>query len=362
MMGDPGAVHPGARLRDGAAAGGKERIGLVLSGGGAKGAYQAGAVTALADAGTQISAVSGASIGALNAAIVAAAPDLRQAAQRLTALWREVGETAGRHSTRLPAEGVGDTVAQAARALELVGNPVLRPDFLDSILRRHLDPSELRNGLPLWVSAFPTTLPEWAWVLDLTLGAFGAQPEWIHVNPLPYEDALRALRASAALPVITPSVHVQGRRYRDGGIGDNTPARPLITHAACETLVVVHLSRGVLWDAQSFPGASIVEVRPLENLNGRGSLSTLTGMIDFSPRRLADLELQGRQDARRVLETVAEVLTSENAHKLSETVMLERVQDLDAIIAASQSDTSASRILSGEPGDEPSPKLLGELA
>ncbi len=56
--------------------------GLVLSGGGAVGAYQAGVVKALAECGTQISMVSGASIGAFNGAIIAASTDLSEAAVR----------------------------------------------------------------------------------------------------------------------------------------------------------------------------------------------------------------------------------------------------------------------------------------
>ena len=55
------------------------KTGLVLSGGGAVGAYQAGVVKALAECGTQISMVSGASIGAFNGAIIAASPDLSEA-------------------------------------------------------------------------------------------------------------------------------------------------------------------------------------------------------------------------------------------------------------------------------------------
>ncbi len=49
---------------------------------GAVGAYQAGVVKALAECGTQISMVSGASIGAFNGAIIAASPDLSEAAVR----------------------------------------------------------------------------------------------------------------------------------------------------------------------------------------------------------------------------------------------------------------------------------------
>ena len=67
------------------------KTGLVLSGGGAVGAYQAGVVKALAECGTQISMVSGASIGAFNGAIIAASPDLSEAAVRLEALWDHLG-------------------------------------------------------------------------------------------------------------------------------------------------------------------------------------------------------------------------------------------------------------------------------
>ncbi|WP_311237107.1 patatin-like phospholipase family protein [Escherichia coli] len=67
------------------------KTGLVLSGGGAVGAYQAGVVKALAECGSQISMVSGASIGAFNGAIIAASPDLSEAAVRLEALWDHLG-------------------------------------------------------------------------------------------------------------------------------------------------------------------------------------------------------------------------------------------------------------------------------
>lgn len=63
------------------------KTGLVLSGGGAVGAYQAGVVKALAECGAQISMVSGVSIGALNGAIIAASPDLSEAAHA----WRRSG-------------------------------------------------------------------------------------------------------------------------------------------------------------------------------------------------------------------------------------------------------------------------------
>ena len=58
---------------------------LVLSGGGAKGAWEAGVAAALVEAGVPVALVAGSSAGALNAAMIAAGR-----ADRLEALWRGV--------------------------------------------------------------------------------------------------------------------------------------------------------------------------------------------------------------------------------------------------------------------------------
>lgn len=67
-------------------------VGLVLSGGGAKGAYQAGVLRALTEEGVFATHVAGASIGALNGAVVAAAPSQQEAVERLRQLWLKLAE------------------------------------------------------------------------------------------------------------------------------------------------------------------------------------------------------------------------------------------------------------------------------
>jgi NTE family protein len=70
----------------------KAAIGLVLSGGGAKGAYQAGIVKALAEMEVPIAAISGASIGALNGAVISSSSSMKDAAARLEKLWSAIAE------------------------------------------------------------------------------------------------------------------------------------------------------------------------------------------------------------------------------------------------------------------------------
>src|ERR1700740_542761 len=90
-------VAPGARQNEaGEGAGGNlrallpfERVALLLQGGGALGAYQAGVYEALAETGLHPDWVVGISIGAINAAIIAGnAPERR--VDRLREFWEEI--------------------------------------------------------------------------------------------------------------------------------------------------------------------------------------------------------------------------------------------------------------------------------
>jgi NTE family protein len=70
-----------------------ERVAVVLSGGGALGAYQAGALSAMAAVGWQPNFLAATSTGVFNAAIVAGAPP-RELAGRLRDFWRRIGPLA----------------------------------------------------------------------------------------------------------------------------------------------------------------------------------------------------------------------------------------------------------------------------
>jgi NTE family protein len=80
-----------------------ERIALVLSGGGALGAYQAGAYAALEKCGVRPNWIAGTAIGAINAAIIAGnLPHER--VLRLRRFWRELSKRAARRRLRGPAQ------------------------------------------------------------------------------------------------------------------------------------------------------------------------------------------------------------------------------------------------------------------
>src|ERR1700747_1795172 len=66
-----------------------ERIALILQGGGALGAYQAGVYQALAEANLQPDWVAGISIGAINSALIAGNPPKKRV-ERLRTFWETV--------------------------------------------------------------------------------------------------------------------------------------------------------------------------------------------------------------------------------------------------------------------------------
>ncbi|MGH3665927.1 MAG: patatin-like phospholipase family protein [Egibacteraceae bacterium] len=112
------------------------KLGLVLSGGGAKGAFEAGVYAAVEDAGLQPQVLSGTSAGALNAAGIAAGMD----AERLGAWWESVSDNDVYTQRR--------DVLRLLRPAELFGEGNLAERLLNAIGWTWLwDPSPLRRTL-----------------------------------------------------------------------------------------------------------------------------------------------------------------------------------------------------------------------
>lgn len=237
------------------------KTGLVLSGGGAVGAYQAGVVKALAECGTQISMVSGASIGAFNGAIIAASPDLSEAAVRLEALWDHLGNNQVLSVNRLVYFSLLKKLFQAMNLCQIPGRagallttllrhistingfdnlmaqPLLSDEPLTALMDHYLDTDALADGLPLYVSLYPTEggMQD---IIDCIRAELGVgttkNAVFQHIQSLPRGQQKEALLASAALPLLFRPREVQGTMFGDGGMGGwrnmqgNTPVTPLV--------------------------------------------------------------------------------------------------------------------------------------
>ncbi len=219
----------------------KTKIGLVLQGGGALGAYEAGAVKCLYDSGMECTIVAGASSGALNAVTLAAAKD---PPVELEAMWRGFKTP---DILVLPPVGPSEHVA----AVEVPHMYRPRLDYwrlltwtyaanntpLKETLER-LDWDQVRDPdhMRVFVSASDIENGKTVYFSNLYPKKKLPGPEY----PAVHFGAEHAL-ASGSFPGGFPWTVIDGRSYWDGGLTDNTPLHPVIdnlTTAEAETMPI----------------------------------------------------------------------------------------------------------------------------
>lgn len=164
---------------------------FVLGGGGNLGAVQVGMLKAVLERGIVPDEIVGCSVGAINAAALAADPSV-EGADHLAELWRTAPETAmagGRfEAVRLLTRGTALQPNGALRSLLEQFLPVQRFDELAVAV--HVIATSMRSGREVWFSR---------------------------------GDLLAPVLASAALPGVFPPVTIDGESYIDGGVVDNVP-------------------------------------------------------------------------------------------------------------------------------------------
>lgn len=225
-------------------------VALVLQGGGALGAYQAGVYEGLHEAGIRPTWLAGISIGALNAAVIAGSPE----SQRVDRL-REFWETICAAPFDWPASnGFNGTLpfafdlrsarntAAATRALLMGQSGFFKPRFPPPFLSlfsgdaatSFYDTTPLRDTLERLLDLDLLNSGE----VRVSVGAVNVRTG----NLVYFDTAERRLRpehfmASGALPPGFPAIEIDGEYYWDGGIVSNTPlSRVLSSEPRRDTL------------------------------------------------------------------------------------------------------------------------------
>jgi len=215
------------------------RTALALQGGGALGAYEYGAIKALYEArgpGFRPDVITGISIGAINAAVLAGAHDPIPALDRL---WREDFAVLAPAPPFLPPGSASLLPQILQQRLSLLGNtsmyrlrpaylmaPLLAPFVTTSVydtapLRETLagvvDPDNLNHASRVVVTAVNVETGQQA-----TFGNTLSREEggkFANPGPLTVDH----IRASGSLPPGFPMTEVDGSSYWDGGLYSNTP-------------------------------------------------------------------------------------------------------------------------------------------
>ena len=210
-----------------------DRIALVLQGGGALGAYQAGVYQAMHEAGVEPDWVSGVSIGAINSAIIAGNPPNRRVRQ-LRAFWEQITER-----KVWPFTPDGDVFRKARNATSswmtmMQGQPgFFAPRFPNPWMSlagaqsatSYYDTAPLRETL--------TNLVDFSMINDrssrFSVGAVDVLTgNFIYFDNATEEIGPEHVMASGALPPALPMVKIGTDHYWDGGIVSNTPLQHLL--------------------------------------------------------------------------------------------------------------------------------------
>lgn len=226
--------------------------GIVLSGGGARGAYEAGVLLGIMQVlqprEPPFQVLCGTSVGALNASYLAAHAHLpNMGADKLAAEWRALDVT--KH-LKLDLRGVlgwkRDWGAGAGKAAGMVGRSLLDAGAVEGIVRDRVPWQQLHANVEagridaLVVSALHIASGRTTIFAELAPGAsITNSKDPRRVLELTEIGADHVL-ASAAIPLLFPARKVRDEYFCDGGIRFNTPIAPAI-RAGADKLVVVSL-------------------------------------------------------------------------------------------------------------------------
>ena len=218
--------------------GNPEKIVLVLQGGGALGAFQAGAYEALSRAGQEPEWLAGISIGSINAALIAG----NRPEERLDALrrfWEGVTGAPWLTGTFLESQPMPDPVrafcneSRAALSTMLGAPGFFRPRmpemfaFLPGLMRQTswYDTAPLRETL--------LELIDFDWLNDhgprLCVGAVDVETgNFTCFDSRRTRITVDHVMASGALPPGFPAIEIDGRHYWDGGLVSNSPLQVVL--------------------------------------------------------------------------------------------------------------------------------------
>ncbi len=352
---------------------------IVLSGGGARGAYEAGVLRYILEVlpdtlghRVRFDVICGTSVGAINSTWVAATlDDPGFCVQRLSYLWRTldfdrdiqpsfsslwsmVRSLAGRAP-----DDDGATIAHGG---------VLQTDFFDQLIRSELPferiADNLRQGLLEAVTVSATNVATgqttiFVQTADEDLPPWTRDPRRVAIGgPLTPEKVL----ASASIPFLFPPVQIGHHWFCDGGLRQNTPLAPALRLDANRVLVISLRSRGVWPKPGPFdePADPMFERYPdMGMLLGKLFDALLLDPLDYDMAVLERIngilrhgeELYGDASFTEALNQVVKAYRGQEYH-IVEPLLLRPSEDLGELAAA---------FAASVPGDFWGSRLMGSI-
>ncbi len=321
-----------------------KKVGLVFSGGGGKGAYEIGVWKALREFNidSQISTVSGTSVGALNGMLFASS--MYDTAEQI---WTNITPEQVLHvdvfgllrkfaQERQTKISLASCLAKRGYVAESImtmffvqRDGIFSQENLKRLIEHNVDVGRLRQGIPLYCCA-----------TDIA----ACTAKYACLSDCSDEECIRDfLLASAALPVVFDAVTINGVSYYDGGIIDNTPIRPLVERENVDTVIVVMLENdgSYMQDDQKFEDINIIRIVPSGELGGLSD-----GTLKFSAEKSRELIDMGYNDAKAIFEKIQDFLVSERQYRAVAEDYGQQAQSAKKIILDQR---NIEKLLDGQP-------------
>lgn len=271
------------------------KLGLVLGGGGGKGAYQVGVLKAFEEHGLtrHIKVLSGTSVGALNGVMLMQG-DLALAEQA----WLNISpsQVLGLDASNLLTRAGFQQLPAVVRAA--LGSPLRRGIFshkgLEQLLKQYVRFDAVARSP---ISGYATCCCIWP-----PTGA----AEYFRLNGISPDRLVQILLATSAIPLVFEDVEIDGKKYCDGGVVDNVPIRP-VYEEGCDVVVVVQLDHAAR-DYSHFRGARFIQVTPSDNLG-----NILDGILDFDAANVRWRMDMGYRDGKAVVENILAALEEDES-------------------------------------------------
>jgi NTE family protein len=303
--------------------------GLVLTGGGARGAYQAGALHALAEIVDSRSLpfpiLAASSAGAINAAYLAAgAPAFVETAGSLFDLW---GRLSPDHVFRTDPIALAKSVARWSTDLGLGGwlgagrgHALLDTTPLHELLKESFDAAAIgRNiaanhvaGLALSTTSYGSGHAVTFFQSKRTIAGWTRATRSL----VPATIGLQHVLASSAIPVFFPAECIDGEWYADGSIRLTTPLSPAIALGADRILAITVRAAYDVPSPAPAPRAAVAE-RPAEATPYPPVAQMLGVLLDSLFLDALDLDVELAERINRTL-----TLLTEEAYLLHEGRLL----------------------------------------
>lgn len=255
----------------------EKEYGVVLEGGGAKGAYQIGAWKALKEAGVKIKGIAGTSVGALNGALICMGDY-----EKAEAIWKEIA-----YSKIMDVDDVrmgqlfnGNLSLREAMLgfLKTLGDGGADITPLKKLIAENIDEEIIRNsGIAFYVLTFSVS-----------------EMKELDIDIKEVEDGLMQdiLLASAYIFPLFKNEKLHGKKYIDGGIINNVPLDSLVKRGYKDIIQIRIFGIGRERKVRLEDDVTVLNISPRVNLGN---------IMDFDSKKSIRNMKIGYYDAKRTI-------------------------------------------------------------